>query len=129
MLDHVGLEVSDFARSKAFYEAALEPLGIGLVMEFGEGAAGFGKETEHGPKPFFWIQARGRPAVSGAHVAFGVRSTEQVDAFHAAALAAGGTDNGAPELRPQYHPGYYGAFVLDPDGNNVEAVCHRAPSS
>jgi len=96
MLDHVGIEVSDFARSKAFYEAALEPLGIGLMMEPAEGAAGFGKDTEHGPKPFFWIYARERPAVSGAHVAFGVRTTEQVDAFHAAALAAGGSDNGAP---------------------------------
>jgi catechol 2,3-dioxygenase-like lactoylglutathione lyase family enzyme len=127
MLDHVGIEVSDLARSKAFYEAALEPLGIRLLMEF-EGAVGFGKDTEHGPKPFFWIQARGRPTVSGAHVAFGARTLELVDAFHAAALAAGGTDNGAPGLRPIYHPGYYGAFVLDPDANNVEAVCHRAPS-
>jgi catechol 2,3-dioxygenase-like lactoylglutathione lyase family enzyme len=81
--------------------------------------------VEHGPKPFFWAHARGRPAVSGAHVAFGARSTEQVDAFHTAALTAGGTDNGAPGPRPIYHLGYYGAFVLDPDGNNVEAVCHR----
>jgi catechol 2,3-dioxygenase-like lactoylglutathione lyase family enzyme len=125
MLDHVGIEVSDLERSKAFYEAALEPLGIRLMMEF-EGAAGFGKETEHGPKPFFWVGSRGRPPVRGAHVAFGAREAEQVDAFHAAALAAGGADNGAPGLRPVYHPGYYGAFVLDPDGNNVEAVCHRA---
>ena len=125
MLDHVGIEVSDFERSKAFYEAALEPLGIRPLMEF-EGMAGFGKETEQGPKPFFWVGARGRSAVSGAHVAFGVRSPEQVDAFHAAALAAGGSDNGAPGPRPIYHPGYYGAFVLDPDGNNVEAVCHQA---
>lgn len=125
MIDHVGLEVSDLTRSKAFYEAALLPIGIGLMMEF-EGALGFGKETEHGPKPFFWVHARGRPPVSGVHVAFGVRSSEEVDAFHVAALAAGGTDNGAPALRPIYHPGYYGAFVLDPDGNNVEAVCHRA---
>jgi catechol 2,3-dioxygenase-like lactoylglutathione lyase family enzyme len=127
MLDHVSIEVTDFARSKAFYEAALEPLGIRLLMEPVEGSAGFGKDTDHGPKPFFWIGARGRPAVSGAHVAFGVRSPGQVDAFHAAALAAGGSDNGAPGLRPIYHPGYYGAFVLDPDGNNVEAVCHQAP--
>ena len=125
MLDHVGIEVSDLARSKAFYEAALEPLGIRLLMEF-EGAAGLGKDTEHGPKPFFWIYARGRPAVSGTHVAFGARTPDLVDAFHAAALAAGGTDNGAPGPRPIYHPGYYGAFVLDPDANNVEAVCHRA---
>ncbi len=126
MLDHVGVEVSDFEASKAFYERALEPLGIRLLMEF-EGTAGFGKETDHGPKPFFFIGERGRPPVSGAHVAFGVRSTEQVGAFHAAALAAGGTDNGAPGPRPIYHPGYYGAFVLDPDGNNIEAVCHTAP--
>jgi catechol 2,3-dioxygenase-like lactoylglutathione lyase family enzyme len=126
MLDHVGIEVSDLARSKGFYEAALEPLGIRLLMEF-EGAAGFGKDTEHGPKPFFWIQGRGRPPVSGAHVAFGARTAELVDSFHAAALAAGGTDNGAPGPRPIYHPGYYGAFVLDPDANNVEAVCHRSP--
>jgi catechol 2,3-dioxygenase-like lactoylglutathione lyase family enzyme len=125
MLDHIGLAVSDFGRSKAFYEAALEPLGIRLLMEF-ERNAGFGKETEHGPKPFFWIDDREGAAVGGTHVAFGVRSSEQVDAFHAAALAARATDNGAPGLRPQYHPGYYGAFVLDPDGNNIEAVCHRA---
>ncbi len=125
MLDHVGIEVSDFERSKAFYEGALEPLGIGLLMEF-EGAAGFGRDTEHGLKPFFWIGSRSRPAVSGAHVCFGARTTELVDAFHAAALEAGGTDNGAPGPRPIYHPGYYGAFVLDPDGNNIEAVCHRA---
>jgi catechol 2,3-dioxygenase-like lactoylglutathione lyase family enzyme len=127
MLDHVGIEVGDFARSKEFYEAALEPLGIRLLMEPVEGtSAGFGKDTPQGPNPFFWIGARGRPPVRGTHVAFGVRSTDQVDAFHAAALAAGGTDNGPPGPRPIYHPGYYGAFVLDPDGNNVEAVCHRA---
>jgi catechol 2,3-dioxygenase-like lactoylglutathione lyase family enzyme len=127
MLDHVGIEVSDLERSRAFYEAALEPLGIGLIMEF-EGAVGLGTETEHGPKPFFWIHTRGRPSVSGAHLAFGAREPLQVDAFHAAALAAGGTDNGAPGLRPMYHPGYYGAFVIDPDGNNVEAVCHAPPA-
>jgi catechol 2,3-dioxygenase-like lactoylglutathione lyase family enzyme len=129
MLDHVGFEVSDFDRSKAFYEAALESIGIRFMMEPVAGAAGFGKETEHGPKPFFWISTRGRPAVTSAHVAFGVRTNEEVDAFHAAALAAGGTDNGAPGPRPIYHPGYYGAFVLDPDGNNIEAVCHSASGS
>ena len=124
MLDHVGIEVSDYPRSKAFYEAALKPLGISLLMEFAESAAGFGSETRHGPKPYFWVHSRGRPVVTGAHLAFGARSNELVDAFHAAALAAGGSDNGAPGPRPIYHPGYYGAFVLDPDGNNVEAVCH-----
>jgi catechol 2,3-dioxygenase-like lactoylglutathione lyase family enzyme len=127
MLDHVGIEVGDLERSRAFYEAALGPLGIGLIMEF-EGAVGLGAETEHGPKPFFWLHARERPPVSGAHLAFGALDPLQVDAFHAAALAAGGTDNGAPGLRPMYHPGYYGAFVIDPDGNNVEAVCHTGVS-
>lgn len=125
MLDHVGLEVSDYRPAREFYEAALAPLGVRLLMEFGDSAAGFGEETEYGPKPYFWIQARGRPVVRGAHVAFAARDRETVDAFHAAALAAGATDNGAPGPRPVYHPHYYGAFVLDLDGNNVEAVCHR----
>ena len=124
MLDHVGLEVSDIERSKPFYREALAPLGIELLMEL-EGVAGFGKKRDQ--KPFFWTYERGRAAVSGVHVAFGVRTIEEVDAFHAAGLAAGGTDNGAPGPRPGYHPGYYGAFVLDPDRNNVEAVCHTAP--
>jgi len=125
MLDHIGFEVSDYERSKAFYEAALAPLRIELLMEFQSAAAGFGSETEHGPKPYFWIHARGRAVVSGAHVAFTAADRETVNAFHAAALAAGAEDNGAPGPRPIYHPNYYGAFVLDPDGNNVEAVCHR----
>jgi len=127
MLDHVGLAVSDYHRAKEFYAASLAPLGVSLLIEIADSAAGFGEETEHGPKPYFWIQARGRPPVSGAHVAFAARDRESVDAFHAAALAAGATDNGAPGPRPIYHPHYYGAFVLDVDGNNVEAVCHRAP--
>jgi catechol 2,3-dioxygenase-like lactoylglutathione lyase family enzyme len=126
MLSHVGIEVDDMERSRAFYEAALAPLGIEVVMDFGQ-AVGFGKQTELGPNPFFWLNSRGRPATSGAHVCFGARTTDLVDAFHAAALSAGGTDNGAPGPRPQYHPGYYGSFVLDPDGNNVEAVNHGAP--
>ena len=125
MLDHVGIEVSDFERSKAFYEAALAPLGITPLMEPLPGAAGFGSETEHGPKPYFWVMARGRPTVHGAHISFVAADRESVDAFHVAALAAGGTDNGSPGARPVYHPQYYGGFVLDPDGNNVEAVCHR----
>lgn len=125
MLSHVAIEVGDLERSRAFYEGALAPLDIEVVMEF-EGAVGFGKETDRGPNPFFWLNARGRPPVSGAHICFGARTTNLVDAFHAAALEAGGTDNGAPGLRPIYHPGYYGAFVLDPDGNNIEAVFHGA---
>jgi catechol 2,3-dioxygenase-like lactoylglutathione lyase family enzyme len=126
MLDHVGLEVSDFTRSRSFYLAALAPLGIRLLMEPVEGAAGFGSETEHGPKPYFWIHARGRAPIVGVHVAFAAADIATVDAFHEAALAAGGTDNGAPGPRSIYHPSYYGAFVLDPDGNNIEAVCHTA---
>jgi catechol 2,3-dioxygenase-like lactoylglutathione lyase family enzyme len=125
MLDHAGLEVSDLERSHAFYEAALAPLGIRTVMEF-EGMFGLGTENERGRQPFFWLAARGRPPVTGVHLAFSAPDREAVDAFHAAALGAGGTDNGSPGLRTEYHPNYYGAFVLDPDGNNVEAVCHRA---
>jgi catechol 2,3-dioxygenase-like lactoylglutathione lyase family enzyme len=124
MLDHLGLEVSDYERSKAFYERALAPLGIQLLMEPVPGVGGFGLPSDQ--KPFFWIGVRGGRADSGAHVAFGAPTVELVDAFHAAALAAGGTDNGAPGKREIYHPNYYGAYVLDPDGNNVEAVCHSA---
>nr|WP_222928130.1 VOC family protein [Luteimonas viscosa] len=126
MLDHVGVPVSDYARSLAFYRQALAPLGIVLLMEMtpeatgGNGAAGFGS----GEEPFFWFGDDGAPGVH-THVAFRADSRAQVDAFHAAALAAGGRDNGAPGLRPHYHEHYYGAFVLDPDGHNIEAVCHR----
>ncbi len=124
MLDHVGFGVSDYQRSKAFYEAALAPLGITLVLEPMGAAAGFGE----GRKPYFWIEAQ-RPAARPVHVAFAVSERATVDAFHAAALAAGGTDNGAPGVRAIYHPDYYGAYVLDPDGNNVEAVCHAPQRS
>jgi catechol 2,3-dioxygenase-like lactoylglutathione lyase family enzyme len=121
MLDHMGFGVTDFRRSKAFYEKALAPLGIGIVKEVPEREAmGFGAAG----KPFFWI-ARAEGLKGHLHVAFAAENRAAVDAFHRAAMAAGGTDNGAPGLRPQYHPTYYGAFVLDPDGNNVEAVCHR----
>jgi len=123
VLDHVGIEVGDFDRSRAFYETALAPLGLAVVMEPMPTAAGFGGSDG---KPWFWVMSRGRPAVRGVHLAFKAHDHDAVDAFHAAALAAGGTDNGAPSPRPLYHPGYYGAFVLDPDGNNVEAVCHGA---
>jgi len=124
MLDHIGFGVSDYARSKAFYEKALAPLGIGIVMEVrpeegGHAALGLGKNG----KPFFWI-ALGA-ATGNIHVAFAAQSRAEVDAFHRAALAAGGRDNGAPGLRRHYHPNYYAAFVRDPDGHNVEAVCHR----
>jgi catechol 2,3-dioxygenase-like lactoylglutathione lyase family enzyme len=120
MLDHVGVNVRDYAASRAFYERALEPLGLGIVMANDEWkAAGFGTDR----KPFFWVVQR-EPGTTGTHVAFDAPDRATVDAFHAAALAAGGTDNGAPGIREHYHPTYYGAFVLDPDGNNVEAVCH-----
>ena len=120
MIDHVGFGVSDYEASKAYYEQALEPLGIGLLMEPIPNVGGFGNEG----KPFFWISGE-RPVQSGLHVAFACENRELVDAFHAAAIAAGGTDNGPAGPRPIYHPHYYGAFVLDLDGNNIEAVCHR----
>jgi catechol 2,3-dioxygenase-like lactoylglutathione lyase family enzyme len=116
MLDHIGITVTDITRSKSFYERALAPLGYKALMDFGE-AVGFGVE-----RPDFWL-AKG-DSVTATHVAFGVDDRARVDAFHAAALAAGGTDNGGPGVRTEYHPTYYGAFVLDPDGHNVEAVCH-----
>jgi catechol 2,3-dioxygenase-like lactoylglutathione lyase family enzyme len=120
-LDHVGINVSDYARSRDFYERALAPLGVSLLMEPAEGHCGFGT----GGKPWFWISV-GRESVSrNVHVAFAAPDRAAVDAFHAAALEAGGTDNGAPGVRELYHPDYYGAYILDPDGNNVEAVSHR----
>lgn len=126
MIDHIGFSVSDFARSKAFYETALAPLGYGLLMEVtpemtgAHGHAGFGRDG----KPDFWIGSAA-PLAGCLHVAFTAPSRAVVDAFYAAAIAAGARDNGAPGLRPHYHPNYYGAFVLDPDGHNIEAVCHR----
>ncbi|TIR84219.1 MAG: VOC family protein [Mesorhizobium sp.] len=110
MIDHLGISVSDFEKSKAFYDKAMAPLGASLLYmvpeEYTAGAkvGGYGRD-----RPVFWLSAGSRA---------------EVDAFHAAALAAGGKDNGGPGLRPHYHPNYYGAFVFDPDGNNVEAVCH-----
>ena len=127
MLDHVGFAVSDAERSRRFYEQALAPLGITLIMsvtpeqtEAGGTAYGFGSDG----KPYFWVGDNERVG-EGTHVAFTARTRTEVDAFYEAALAAGGADNGAPGLRPHYHPNYYGAFVFDPDGINVEAVSHR----
>ena len=119
MIDHTGFGVSDYAASKAFYERALAPLGISLIMEVMDAAAGFGS----GGKPIFWLEERRTP-VTEVHVAFLAKDRATVDAFHAAGLEAGGKDNGAPGVRATYHPNYYGAYVLDPDGNNIEAVCH-----
>ena len=127
MLDHVGFAVADAERSRRFYQRALEPLGITLIMsvtpdqtEAGGTAHGFGSDG----KPYFWIGDNERVG-EGTHIAFTAESRAKVDEFYQAALAAGGRDNGAPGLRPQYHPNYYGAFVFDPDGTNIEAVCHR----
>src|SRR4051794_13646675 len=118
MIDHLSLNVSDLAASRAFYEAALAPLGFGVVMEW-ENRVAFGPTA----RPIFFLNRR-EPVVTGVHVAFQARDRDAVDAFHAAALAAGAGDNGGPGLRPEYHAHYYGAFILDPDGNNAEAVCH-----
>jgi catechol 2,3-dioxygenase-like lactoylglutathione lyase family enzyme len=121
-LDHIGFAVADYPRSKAFYEKALAPLGMTLLMEFSGAAAGFGKND--GERPSFFIEAHGEPVHGRLHLAFVAESRAQVDAFHVAAIAAGGTDNGAPGVR-WYHADYYGGYVLDPDGHNIEAVCHR----
>jgi catechol 2,3-dioxygenase-like lactoylglutathione lyase family enzyme len=133
MIDHVSLRVADYERSKKFYEAVLAPLGFTLAME-GSSGAGFRRDSI----PAFWVK-QGEPVGVRApaespellgcggpfvHVAFSSRDRGAVDAFHRAALAAGARDNGAPRLRPEYHANYYGAFVLDPDGYNIEAVCH-----
>ena len=123
MFDHVGLNVADLDTSRRFFEQALAPLGYRVVMDFSEyGAVGFGADVDHAD---FWVGARD-PRGTGTHVAFAAADRATVDGFHAAALAAGGTDNGQPGIREVYHPSYYGAFVIDPDGNNIEAVCHTS---
>ncbi len=125
MIDHTGLNVRDPATSRRFYDAALAPLGYALLAEIpkqhtgGLFVAGYGVA----PKPDFWV-AEGTPNQPRVHIAFRARTRAEVDAFYQAALAAGGKDNGAPGPRPHYHQHYYGAFVLDPDGHNIEAVCH-----
>jgi catechol 2,3-dioxygenase-like lactoylglutathione lyase family enzyme len=119
LLDHVTIGVSDAERSKTFYDRALRPLGITRLYAEGETAAGYGIS----PKAFFWIGLREIPQ-TGAHIAFTAPDRTTVDRFHQEALAAGGRDNGQPGTRKHYHPNYYGAFVLDPDGHNIEAVCH-----
>ena len=121
MLDHLGINVSDYDRSRDFYAAALAPLGYSLLMEPMPRIGGFGRDG----KPDFWITDQRRPVTEHAHFAFVAADRPTVDAFHAAAIGAGATDNGRPGVREIYHPNYYGAFVLDPDGNNVEAVCHQ----
>lgn len=125
MIDHMGLSVTDFDAAKAFYDKAMAPLGASMMTivppEFTNGVkvGGYGWE-----RPVFWL-AEGEKQTPPIHVAFTAETRAQVDAFYAEAMAAGGTDNGAPGLRPHYHENYYGAFVRDPDGNNIEAVCHK----
>ena len=118
MIDHINIGVADLAASRAFYERALAPLGYVIVLDR-EYGVGLGK----GGKPDFWISDR--PSSAPLHVAFAAPDRATVEAFHSEALAAGGRDNGPPGLRTHYHPSYFGAFVLDPEGNNVEAVTHR----
>lgn len=126
ILDHVGFPVSDYVRSKTFYSQALAPLGIVLLKEMSlsvddsdDGYAGFGR----GARPQFWI-GTGAALTGSLHIAFAAKDRDEVAAFYKAALAAGGRDNGPPGLRPHYHENYFGAFVLDPDGHNIEAVTH-----
>jgi len=124
MIDHIGIRVADFDRAKAFYDQALAPLGARLLMMVptehtgGVKIGGYGRD-----RPVYWLHETGSSGES-KHVAFSARTRDEVDAFYHAAIAAGGKDNGAPGLRPHYHANYYGAFVFDPDGNNIEAVCH-----
>jgi catechol 2,3-dioxygenase-like lactoylglutathione lyase family enzyme len=121
MLDHVTISISDFERAKAFYDATLKPLDIERLYGGADDFAGYGSNN----RAFFWIGLR-NTVRTGVHVAFAAQDRAVVDAFYAAGLAAGGRDNGAPGLRPQYHANYYAAFVFDPDGHNIEAVCRRA---
>jgi catechol 2,3-dioxygenase-like lactoylglutathione lyase family enzyme len=127
MIAHVGIHVSDIERSKKFYAEALKPIGYQMIREYGitptrpAASAGFGEP----PRADLWIY-QGKPDPASSHIAFLVNKRALVDAFYQAAIAAGGKDNGGPGLRPQYNPNYYGGFVLDPDGYNIEAVCREA---
>jgi catechol 2,3-dioxygenase-like lactoylglutathione lyase family enzyme len=125
IFDHVGLSVSDLSRATAFYDVALAPLGIRELVRIPDAVTGRGDVVGYGgSRPELWLGV-GPRTVPHIHLAFTAERRANVDAFHAAALAAGGTDNGSPGLRSHYHPDYYGAFVLDPDGHNIEACCHR----
>lgn len=117
MIDHMSLSVKDYEKSKKFFSEALKPIGYSVLMDYGV-AVGLGSDN----KPDFWLTQNDNTQKS--HIAFLAKNRSQVDEFHKAALEAGGTDNGAPGLRPNYHPNYYGAFIIDFDGNNIEVVCH-----
>lgn len=130
MLDHVGFPVSDFSKARTFYDAALKPLGVTALVEVtaaqtgGDTHVGYGSDE----RPYFWIgDGHGPVEVGPMHVCFTARTRAMVDGFYAAALAAGGRDNGPPGIRAHYHRDYYAAFVLDPDGRNIEAVCRVRP--
>ena len=123
MIDHVSVYVSDVARAREFYQAALAPTGYHVIMQFPSAEEPYAVGLGVGGKPDLWLM-KGNPAQS-QHVAIRSATRKVVDAFHAAGLAAGGKDNGAPGPRPLYHASYYGAFVLDPDGHNLEVVCHE----
>jgi catechol 2,3-dioxygenase-like lactoylglutathione lyase family enzyme len=127
-IDHTSLSVSDYEAAKRFYAAALKPLRVELMMEFPANVTGSVDVAGLGAdgKPFLWLANAGRTSPR-VHLAFRAETREQVDAFHAAAIAAGASDNGPPGLRPLYHENYYGAFVLDADGHNIEVVCHTNP--
>jgi len=119
IIDHIGIAISDYDKSKLFYQSVLATLGIELVIEV-QGWAGFGKKG----KAEFWF-GPDEKTQEPMHIAFAAKSRQQVDEFYKAAIAAGGLDNGKPGVREIYHPNYYGAFVIDPDGHNIEAVCHQ----
>ena len=126
MIDHMSLSVADFPAMVSFYERALAPLGIKVLMRFGKDVTGsYEVAGLGGEKPFLWVADAGK-TTPRMHLAIRAEDRAEVDAFHKAALAAGGQDNGAPGLRPHYHPNYYGAFIIDPEGHNLEAVCHKA---
>ena len=128
MIDHITFGVSDFVRSTAFYSRALAPLGVMRLFDVPLEHSGGVKVTGYGDsRPWFWI-AEQDPTRGKLHIALAANSRDAVDAFHRAALGAGGTDHGAPGLRPEYHANYYGAFVLDPDGHNIEAVFGNTPA-
>ena len=124
MLEHVTIGVSDIGQSQAFYDRALHPLGITRLYAEADRFAGYGVP----PKAFFWIGRR-ETYQTCAHIAFAAKDRAAVDRFYEEAIAAGGKDNGPPGMRPNYHPNYYGAFILDPDGHNIEAVCHSPTAS
>lgn len=123
MFDHIGINVNSVQKSKEFYEYALRVLGFKVLAEIGDDAVGFGKDS-----PVFWIAKcdESHPHSTGTHIAFVTESRESVDTFYNDAILAGGRVNGRPGLRVQYHKNYYGAFVYDLDGNNIEVVCHKS---